>query len=170
MTEKHRNAIPFEALISEAEGQALSEDSPHTLACLRATLELGAILKLEDPSWNDIKSARLAMDYGRLAETFMSLCGIRCLLLDDGLGGVAEFAEPWDWHNRFCETKRIVRIELEAEVFLHRVDTAMIDADACTSARKLWPIYLRPMDSHQKQTLICSIRNFHGLYMISTRI
>lgn len=42
------------------------------------------------------------------------------MLLDDGLGGVEEFAEGYAQHDRFTTspTKRIVRVEIVAEVRL----------------------------------------------------
>ena len=46
--------------------------------------------------------------------------GIQCILLDDGLGGVASFAESNKWHDQFTisSSKRIARIETEAEEML----------------------------------------------------
>ena len=43
---------------------------------------------------------------------------IQCILFDDGLGGVAEFAEDYRWHDKFTVSpcKRIVRVETLAEV------------------------------------------------------
>lgn len=119
LKEGHRDAIPFESLISEAQGEpALTEDATNTLACFRATAELARALNLSKsrPSWDDVKLGRSLIDYEQLCDSFMDACNIQCLLLDDGLGGVAELAESWQWHRRFCETKRIVRIETEAEV------------------------------------------------------
>ncbi|KAF8216413.1 amidohydrolase-domain-containing protein [Mycena galopus ATCC 62051] len=42
------------------------------------------------------------------------------MLLDDGLGGVEEFAEGYAWHDKFATspTKRIVRVEIVAEGIL----------------------------------------------------
>jgi hypothetical protein len=115
---QHRSSFPFEGLISEAEGEALSRDSTHTLACLRATAQLRKVFKLESASWDDIKAARVKLDYRDLCKMFLEPTGIQCILLDDGLGGVHEFAEDYTWHDQFTtsRTKRIVRIEIVAEV------------------------------------------------------
>jgi tRNA U34 5-methylaminomethyl-2-thiouridine-forming methyltransferase MnmC len=45
---------------------------------------------------------------------------LQCILIDDGLGGIAEFAEKYAWHDQFTtsSTKRIVRVEIVAEVSL----------------------------------------------------
>lgn len=122
LTSDHRNRIPFETLISEAEGEAMN-DAVHTLACFRATSELGEVLGLHAPSWDTIKSTRSTWEYASLCKKFMDPCRLRCLLLDDGLGGVAELAEHWTWHRQFCSVKRIVRVEIEAEVVLSKLHT-----------------------------------------------
>lgn len=120
----HRDAVPFESLVSEAQGEAL-KDACHTLACYRATSELakayGLDKKLEnEPSWDLIKLMRSTMHYEELCDILMKPCNIQCLLLDDGLGGVAELAESLEYHDQFCQsgTRRIVRIEVEAEVVI----------------------------------------------------
>lgn len=115
---QHRSHFSFEGLISEAEGEALSRDSIHTLACLRATAQLGKILRLENASWDDIKVAREKLDYMDLCKMFFFPSGIQCIFIDDGLGGVQEYAEDFAWHDLFtlCPSKRIVRIESVAEV------------------------------------------------------
>ncbi|KAJ7579017.1 amidohydrolase 2 [Mycena floridula] len=116
LKEVHRHEIPFEALVSEAEGNAIP-DAAHTLACYRATSELAPLLDLTNPSWEDIKSHRAGIDYDELCHKFMDQCNIQSILLDDGLG-VAELAESWQWHQKFCHTRRILRVEVEAEKIL----------------------------------------------------
>ncbi|KAL0577180.1 hypothetical protein V5O48_004819 [Marasmius crinis-equi] len=120
-----RNKYPFEHLVSEASGDALTEDAPHTLACLRATAQLAPVLGLEkDASWQEVKAKRGATPYLEFCKRFMDPCKIRCLLLDDGLGGVEEFCESLGWHTEnFCQTKRIVRVEVEAEKILANLMT-----------------------------------------------
>ncbi|KAK0200926.1 amidohydrolase 2 [Desarmillaria ectypa] len=118
---ENKASFPLEALFTEAEGDAL-KDSVHSLSCFRATSQLGQILGLDEPSWDDVKKKRNEIDYGDLCNLLMRPTGIQCLLLDDGLGGVAEMAEDWTWHRRFnCSVKRIVRIETEAEAILERM-------------------------------------------------
>ncbi len=43
---------------------------------------------------------------------------IQCLLIDDGLGGVKEMGEEYQWHDRYTHnpTRRIVRVEVVAQV------------------------------------------------------
>lgn len=115
---QYRSSMPFEGLISEAEGESLTHDSIHTLACLRATPQLAEILNLDNATWDGVKSARAKIDYDDLCRMFMQPTGIQCILIDDGLGGVKDFAENYKWHDRFTPspTKRIVRIEIIAEV------------------------------------------------------
>lgn len=119
---EYRNVLDFEGLISEASGKALTEDSVRTLACFRATLQLSQALGLRgETTWEAVKEARAAMDYEKLCKMFMESTGIQCILIDDGLGGVSQFAEGYKWHDRFTAspTKRIVRVEILAEVCVH---------------------------------------------------
>ncbi|KAJ7760482.1 amidohydrolase-domain-containing protein [Mycena metata] len=122
LAEQHREAFAFEGVISEAQGSALTNDSVHTLACLRVIPKLGAILNIQNPTWESIKAARSNLPYADLCNLFMHrrVTGIQCMLLDDGLGGVEEFAEGYKWHDQFgsSPTKRIVRVEIVAEDIL----------------------------------------------------
>ncbi|KAJ7252723.1 amidohydrolase 2 [Mycena haematopus] len=122
LAEQHRDRFEFEGLISEAQGSALTIDSVHTLACKRAVPQLSAILRIQNPTWDAIKAVRSQLRYSDLCSIFMhpAVTGIQCLLLDDGLGGVEEFAEGYAWHDRFATspTKRIVRVEIVAEGIL----------------------------------------------------
>lgn len=117
----YRDRFPFENLISEAEGDAVL-DSEHTLACMQATSQLGHALRMDADgiSWSNIKANRAQRDWLDLCHTYMgaSETRIHCLLLDDGLGGVEEFAESYQWHDQFTSspTLRIVRVEVVAEV------------------------------------------------------
>ncbi|PBK71851.1 amidohydrolase 2 [Armillaria solidipes] len=121
LTAENKASFPLEALFTEADGDAI-KDSVHSLSCFRATSQLGQILGLDEPSWDDVKKKRNEMDYGDLCNLLMRPTGIQCLMLDDGLGGVAEMAEDWTWHRQFnCSVKRIVRIETEAEAILVRM-------------------------------------------------
>jgi len=113
-----RSELPFEGVISEAEGAALTEDAAHTLACFRATRQLARLFGLgADASWEDVKRHRDGMDYEELCRLCFEKSGIEVILIDDGLG-VSEMAEGYQWHDRFTKgkTRRIVRVEIEAEV------------------------------------------------------
>lgn len=117
-----RSALPFEGLVSEASGRAL-DDTVHTLACYRATCELAQLYGIQgdhsrEVSWDEIKRVREGMDYQKLCKLCFEPAKIYCLLLDDGLGGVEEMAEGYQWHDQFTlsPTKRIVRVEVVAQV------------------------------------------------------
>ncbi|KAG9311047.1 amidohydrolase 2 [Chiua virens] len=120
LTEKNRNAFPLEGIISEATDDALTLDAPYTLASYRATAQLSKLFGLKDgePGWEALKNKRDNTVYLDLCELCFKPTGIQCILLDDGLGNVAELAESINWHNQFTTSpcKRIVRIEHEAEV------------------------------------------------------
>ena len=119
LRESHRDAFAFEGVISEATGEALTRDAVHTLACFRATSQLSELFGLEDGcSWEVVKAARRDMSYEKLCRICMEPSHIQCILFDDGLGGVAEFAEDYRWHDKFTVSpcKRIVRVETLAEV------------------------------------------------------
>jgi hypothetical protein len=118
-TEK-RHLLPFEGLISEAEGSALVEDARHTLACFRARKHLAQLYGLdqENTTWEDVKSHRDGVDYIDLCSMCFKNSGIKYILIDDGLDASKTLAEDCKWHDQFISgsTRRIVRIELEAEV------------------------------------------------------
>ncbi|GJE88904.1 hypothetical protein PsYK624_049920 [Phanerochaete sordida] len=129
---EHRAKFAFEGLISEASGDALMRDAVHTLACFRATAQLGQILGIKgELTWEKVKEARDAMDYDRLCKMFLDPTGIQCILIDDGLGGSAEYAEEYRWHDKFTrsKTKRIVRVEVLAEDILREVFDAQLNKD-----------------------------------------
>ncbi|KAJ6621401.1 amidohydrolase-domain-containing protein [Mycena sp. CBHHK59/15] len=138
LSAEHRDHFPFENLISEAEGDSLL-DSVHTLACMRAVPQLGSILKIENPSWDAIKDARAQMPYLELCKLFMRPTGIQCIFLDDGLGGVEDFAENLAWHDQFTNspTRRIVRVEIVAESILKSLLTSHLGSAVVDTARLL---------------------------------
>ncbi|KAF9230641.1 amidohydrolase 2 [Melanogaster broomeanus] len=125
LTEKNRNAFPFEGLNSEATGEALTVDSHYTLACYRAAAQLSKLfgLKGDEANWESVKRKRETIDYAELCAMCMNPTGIQCILIDDGLGGVADLAEGYKWHDQFTTspTKRIVRIEVEAQGILQEL-------------------------------------------------
>jgi hypothetical protein len=122
---QHRAAFPFEGIISEAQDEALI-DSVHTLACYRATAQLSSLYGLppakpgHDLTWDNVKAFRDKLDYQALCQTCFQPTHIQCILIDDGLAGAQELAEPYRWHDQLTRspTKRIVRLETLAEVFV----------------------------------------------------
>lgn len=127
LAEKNRNALPLEGIVSEASGDALTRDSRYTLANYRATLQLSKLFDLNDNTWDALKKKRDETDYVDLCNLYLKRTGIQCILLDDGLGGVADLAESIKWHNQFTTSpsKRIVRIETEAEVILSSISSPL---------------------------------------------
>ena len=116
---EHRDYVDFDGVISEASGTALSEDAVHTLACYRATHQLGKLYKMQgEPTWEAVKQLRQTADYDALCKTCMGPTRIQCILIDDGLGGSSDYAEDYKWHDKYTSspTKRIVRVETLAEV------------------------------------------------------
>ncbi|KAH7909993.1 amidohydrolase-domain-containing protein [Hygrophoropsis aurantiaca] len=125
LKEANRASVPFEGLISEAQGEALSNDSVHTLACYRAASQLSKLfgLKGDEATWESVKEKRASLDYMELCKLCMEPTGIQCILIDDGLGGVKEWAEEYQWHDQFTTspTKRIVRLEVLAQDLLEDI-------------------------------------------------
>ena len=122
LAEVYRDAYAFEGLISEASpGPGLSHDATTSLACYRATLQLAKLYGINSEQWEEVKQVRQTMDYATLCRICMQPTRIQCLLLDDGLGGVAQYAENYKWHDGLTQspTKRIVRVEVFAEVSGH---------------------------------------------------
>ncbi|KAI6022100.1 amidohydrolase 2 [Pisolithus marmoratus] len=122
LTEQHRDAFPFEGVYSEAVGEALTDDSVYTLACYRSTFQLAKLfgLKSGENDWEAVKKKRASLDYAQLCKICMQPSGIQCILIDDGLSGDHDLAEGYRWHDQFTfsPTKKIVRIEAEAENML----------------------------------------------------
>ncbi|KAI0049722.1 hypothetical protein FA95DRAFT_1537733 [Auriscalpium vulgare] len=124
----HRTAVPFEGLVSEADGAALA-DSVHTLACFAATRTLAQLYGLtKEVVWDDVKAKRDKINYDDLCALCFRDAHIQCILLDDGLGGVQEMSEGFRWHDRFTKspTRRIVRVEVLAQDILRE----LFEADA----------------------------------------
>lgn len=118
LKESHRDAVPFEGLISEASGDAL-HDAVHTVPCFRATKELASLYGLGNTaSWDDVKLHRSRTPYKDICHTNFRSPNIACLLLDDGLGGISELGEDYKWHRGLAGgmVKRIARVETIAEV------------------------------------------------------
>ncbi|KAH6911885.1 amidohydrolase-domain-containing protein [Coprinopsis sp. MPI-PUGE-AT-0042] len=110
LKEMHRDAVPFEGLISEASGDALF-DAVHTVACFRATKELALLYGLED-------LYRSRTPYKDLCNINLQASNIACLLLDDGL--------DYKWHVGLAKggVKRIARVETIAETIISDLFTS----------------------------------------------
>jgi len=118
LREDNRNTFPYEGVISEANGEALTRDATHTLACLRATPQLAELLGLpRSASWEEVKATRQAYDYEVLCKDSFKDAGIETILIDDDLGD-PNIAHEIAWHDQFTGSRcrRIVRVEIVAEV------------------------------------------------------
>lgn len=118
---EHRDDVPFEGLISEAQGDAM-KDAVHTLACYRATPQLAELLELPaGSSWEDVKAKRGSLDYLALCKRSFDPTGIQCILIDDGLG-VRDIVHPVAWHSQLTHSpaRRVVRIEVVAQVRIRK--------------------------------------------------
>ncbi|OCH91311.1 hypothetical protein OBBRIDRAFT_753306 [Obba rivulosa] len=136
---EYRDAFPFEGLVSEATGPALTEDAIHTLACYRATAQLKSLFRLDAKAeWEDVKRARQAMDYDELCRICMGPTRIQCILIDDGLG-TTSMLEDYKWHDRYTgsPTKRIVRVEVLAEGILRD----LLDAQLLSQSFTPFPLF-----------------------------
>ena len=132
--EEFRERIEFEGLISEAQGPALLEDAPQTLACYRATAQLAKLYKLpRGTTWDELKAYRATLEYGEMCRVNMAPTKIQCILIDDGLG-VVDLVYPYNWHDTYTTspTKRVVRVEVVAQVRCSYlcVSRAIADRDA----------------------------------------
>jgi hypothetical protein len=120
LTKEARNSFPYEGVISEATGEALTRDGPYTLACLRATPQLAKLLGLpETATWEEVKAARLDYDYEELCRNSFKDLAIETVLIDDDLADPS-VVNDIPWHDQFTRSKswRIVRVEILAEVYL----------------------------------------------------
>jgi len=137
LKETHRNNFAFEGLLSEATGEALTEDAIHSLACYRATKQLSKLFECEN-DWATVSATRKAMEYEKLCDLLMKNTGIQCILLDDGLDS-DDISEPFDWHDRFApaKSKRIVRIEWLAQNLLKKRINQNTDVTLATASALL---------------------------------
>lgn len=118
LREQNRNDLPYEGVISEASGEALTRDGPHTLACLRATPQLARLLGLPDSAaWEEVKVKRAEYDYEELCKISFEGTAIDTILIDDDLDD-RDVVNDIAWHDQFTRNKsrRIVRVEVLAEV------------------------------------------------------
>jgi hypothetical protein len=74
-----------------------------------------------------VKEHRASRAYDELCRLCFRKAKIQCILIDDGLGGVKEMAEGYQWHDRYTTspTRRIVRVEVVAQVRKYGFTTAL---------------------------------------------
>ncbi|KAH9856274.1 amidohydrolase-domain-containing protein [Lenzites betulinus] len=122
LREEFRDTVPFEGLITEADGEQALHDATHTMACYRATAQLAKLYGLgAGADWEAVKRFRSGIPYEQLCRACMDPTRIQCILIDDGLGS-PEKVYPYRWHDHFTPSpsKRIVRVEAVAEDILKK--------------------------------------------------
>ena len=103
------------SITSEANGLALQQGAPSTLAHIRAVHQLSELLQCA-PTWDAVQAAveqkRKEPDEAWARQCFS---GLETALIDDGLD--PSNVHPYEWHDRLTRSrcKRIVRIERVAE-------------------------------------------------------
>ncbi len=118
----HNLLIPSEigahdllSITSEANGPALKQGAPSTLAHLRAVHQLAKVLGCE-PTWSAVQAA-IQRKGNEPDDAWARQCfhGLETVLIDDGLDPAN--VHPYEWHDRLTRSKckRIVRIERVAE-------------------------------------------------------
>ncbi|KAN0120472.1 Amidohydrolase domain containing protein, partial [Russula decolorans] len=123
LTEENRDRLAFEGLTSEAEGAAL-QDAVYTLAHTTARGNLTQLYDLpHHVLWDDVKRYRAALSYDELCGVCFRKAKIQCILIDDGVGGVKEMGEEYQWHDRYMHspTRRIVRVEVVAQDIISEI-------------------------------------------------
>ena len=118
LRKEKKDVKELEGIFSEADGGAL-KDSVYTAACFKATKDLAELLGLaEGATWEEVKKARMDWNYEDLCRLCFEEANIEQVLIDDGIGGVKELAQPVADHRKLTARapKRIVRVETVAEV------------------------------------------------------
>lgn len=110
---KPESALPFEAAFSEAnDPQVWARDTPHTMFFRRSVRQLAERLNCE-PTAQAVKAARSSLSLEAWTKSCLEAANLSHLLLDDGLS--PQDTLPWDWHQQFVSTKRLLRIEAVAQ-------------------------------------------------------
>lgn len=103
------------SITSEANGPALEQGAPSTLAHSRAVRQLSTVLGCNS-TWDAVRTA-IKWKRQEPEDAWARTCfdGIETVLIDDGLD--AATVHPYEWHDRLTRSKckRIVRIEKVAE-------------------------------------------------------
>lgn len=109
-------APPFEAAFSESADRAVwQKDTPHTLFYQRSLNQLATLFGC--PARPEaIKTTRAQWSIEELTSRCFEASSLKTLVLDDGL--YPEKIFPWDWHNQFVKTKRLIRIEALAQTLI----------------------------------------------------
>lgn len=115
--------FPFHLVTTEAHGEAL-ENTFSSLAHLRALKQLKELYENEGPeeewTWQALLEARQEWMNSKPTELYEKCFeGTYAILMDDGLS-LGDAVHPYGWHDQFTKThtKRIVRIEREAELIM----------------------------------------------------
>lgn len=126
--------FPFHLITSEARGEAL-ENTFSTLSHLRALKQLKRLYEYDGPerdwTWDRLLEARQQWMDSRQNDLYRTCFeDTYTILMDDGLS-LGDDVYPYRWHDQFTQspTKRIVRIEREAELIMARLLERMSQED-----------------------------------------
>jgi len=129
------NHIPFESITTEAGEEAL-KTTFSSLSHLRARQQLKELYDYDghDDNWDWPRLLKLRQDWmdNRQHELYQKCFkGTHVILMDDGLN-LSGDVHSYQWHDQYtaAPTKRIVRIEREAELIMERLLATADPADA----------------------------------------
>lgn len=119
-------SFPFHLITTEAHGEAL-ESTFSSLSHLRALKQLKELYEYDGPeedwTWDRLLEVRQRWMGSRRNDLYQKCFeGTYAILMDDGLS-LGDDVHPYGWYDRFTQspTKRIVRIEREAELIMSRL-------------------------------------------------
>jgi len=140
LTAASRDHLALERLTSEndgAQGDGLA-DARFTIAHMRAVRQLVQLYGCL-PNWEAVKEARAALDYDELCRRCFEGQNIFALLIDNGLGDVAEHCEPVSRHAQWTTggvARIVLRVESIAEVCIGNTTTATLVNSAHSKSRR----------------------------------
>lgn len=100
-------APPFEAAFSESTDPLVwTRDVEHTVFYQRSLEQLGEFYQCSPEA---VKATRAELSLEERTQRCLEAAKLKGLLLDDGLSPAK--IQPWQWHQQFVPTKRLLRIE-----------------------------------------------------------
>jgi predicted TIM-barrel fold metal-dependent hydrolase len=116
LREEFASAASYPALLTEArDPEQIARHAPLTFSYRRNVRDIAALLGVE-PAEPAIAARRRAMGREAYARRFLQAARIEAAYLDDGFD--VERLEPVGWHERFFPTRRVLRLEHQAERML----------------------------------------------------
>src|SRR5712692_3160796 len=106
-------AYAYSAAFTEAHDPAVYTGfAKETLFFRRSIREIAALLGCE-AELDALEAARARLGYDEVAHRCFAASGIAMILLDDGF--LPDQIQPTDWHRRFAQVYRLLRVESLAE-------------------------------------------------------